>query len=243
MVTGGASGIGQAITRLFAKEGAKVVIADIGDGNQIVADIKREHGTALYVKTDVQVESQVQALIDETVRAFGGIDIVCNSAGIELIRSLVETTEGEWDRIVNTNLRGPFFVCKHALPHMLRKGSGAIVNIASQLGIMGLENMTAYCASKGGVILLTKSMALEYAKKGIRVNCICPGAIDTPMVEREVQLSNDPEQARRAFVSKHPIGRLGTPAEIAQAALFLASNRSSFITGESLVVDGGYVIQ
>jgi dihydroanticapsin dehydrogenase len=243
IVTGGASGIGEAIARLFSKEGGKVVIADIKDGKSIVSEIQNNGGTSLYLKTDVRVESQVQSLVDRAVRAFGGIDIVCNSVGIELIQPVESTTEQEWNRVLDTNLRGPFFVCKHALPHMVRKGKGAIVNIASQLGIVGLEKMTAYCASKGGVILLTKSMALEYAKSGIRVNCICPGAIDTPMLEREIQLSDDKEQARRTFVNKHPIGRLGYPTEIAQAALFLASDRSSFVTGESLVVDGGYVAQ
>jgi NAD(P)-dependent dehydrogenase (short-subunit alcohol dehydrogenase family) len=243
IVSGGSSGIGRAIAQLYAREGAKVVVADISEGKGTVTDIQNERGTALFVKTDVRTEAQVRALVDETVRSFGGLDIVCNSVGVELIRPLAETTEEEWNRILDTNLKGPFLVCKHALPHMMRKKNGVIVNIASQLGIVGLGGMTAYCASKGGLILLTKSMALEHAKYGIRVNCICPGAIDTPMLDREIHVTNDPDAARRAFVSKHPIGRLGTPQEIAQAALFLASDRSSFITGESLVVDGGYVIQ
>ena len=243
IVTGGGSGIGRAISRLYAAEGAKVVIGDIKTSEEAVEDIRKHRGDAIFVRTDVRDPSQIRRLLDATVEKYAGIDIVCNNAGIELVRRLVDTTEEEWDMVINTNLRSSFLVSKYALPHMIRKGKGVIVNIASQLGLVGFENLTVYCASKGGLILLTKAMALEYAKHGIRVNCICPGAIDTPMLEREVKLMEDPDEARRVFVSKHPLGRLGTPEEIAQAALFLASDRSSFVTGESLVVDGGYVIQ
>lgn len=244
IVTGGGSGIGRAISRLYAAEGAKVVIGDIkADGEVTVEDIRKHGHDAIFVRTDVRDPSQVRRLLDATVEKYGGVDIVCNNAGIELVRPLVDTTEEEWDMVINTNLRAAFLVSKYALPHMIRKRKGVIVNIASQLGLVGFENLTVYCASKGGLILLTKAMALEYAKHGIRVNCICPGAIDTPMLDREVKLMEDPDEARRMFVSKHPLGRLGTPEEIAQAALFLASDRSSFVTGESLVVDGGYVIQ
>jgi len=244
IVTGGGSGIGRAISRLYAAEGAKVVIGDIkADGEVTVEDIRKHGDDAIFVRTDVRDPSQVRRLLDVAVEKYGGIDIVCNNAGIELVRRLVDTTEEEWDMVINTNLRSSFLVSKYALPRMIRKGKGVIINIASQLGLVGFENLTVYCASKGGLILLTKAMALEYAKHGIRVNCICPGAIDTPMLEREVKLMEDPDEARRMFVSKHPLGRLGTPEEIAQAALFLASDRASFITGESLVVDGGYVVQ
>jgi NAD(P)-dependent dehydrogenase (short-subunit alcohol dehydrogenase family) len=243
IVTGGGSGIGRAISRLYAAEGAKVVIGDIKTSEEAVEDIRKHRGDAIFVRTDVRDPSQIRRLLDATVEKYAGIDIVCNNAGIELVRRLVDTTEEEWDMVINTNLRSSFLVSKYALPHMIRKGKGVIVNIASQLGLVGFENLTVYCASKGGLILLTKAMALEYAKHGIRVNCICPGAIDTPMLEREVKLMEDPDEARRVFVSKHPLGRLGTPEEIAQAALFLASDRSSFVTGESLVVDGGYVVQ
>ena len=243
IVTGRVSGIGRAISRLYAAEGARVVIGDIKASEETAEDIRKRGADAIFVRTDVRDPSQVRRLLDVTVEKYGGVDIICNNAGIELVRRLVDTTEEEWDMVINTNLRAAFLLSKYALPHMIRKGKGVIVNIASQLGLVGLENLTAYCASKGGLILLTKAMALEYAKHGIRVNCICPGAIDTPMLEREVKLMEDPDEARRMFVSKHPLGRLGTPEEIAQAALFLASDRSSFVTGESLVVDGGYVIQ
>ncbi len=150
IVTGGSSGIGRAIAQLYAREGAKVVVADISEGKGTVTDIQNERGTALFVKTDVRTEAEVRALVDETVRSFGGLDIVCNSVGIELIRPLAETTEEEWNRILDTNLKGPFLVCKHALPHMMRKKNGVIVNIASQLGIVGLGGMTAYCAVERG---------------------------------------------------------------------------------------------
>jgi NAD(P)-dependent dehydrogenase (short-subunit alcohol dehydrogenase family) len=196
-----------------------------------------------HVVADVPDGSRVAQVVEEIVARHGTIDVVCNNAGVELVRPLIDTTEAEWDRILDTNLKGAYLVCKYALPHMMRNRKGAVVNIASQLGLVGLENFSAYCASKGGLILLTKVMALECAKYGIRVNRLCPGAIETPMLEREVNLESSPDEARGRFIANHPIGRLGKPEEIAQAVLFLASDRSSFITGETLVVDGGYVIQ
>ncbi len=243
IVTGGSSGIGRAIAVLFAKEGAKVVVADINSAEEVLKTIRQNGGRAEFIKTDVSDSSQVKRLVDETLRLFGAVDIVCNNAGIELLKLLTDTGENEWDRVIDTNLKGPFLVCKYVLPHMISRRRGVIVNTASQLGIVGAEKFTAYCASKGGLILLTKALALECAKYGIRVNSICPGAIETPLLEREVNLDKDPEEAKMRFVSKHPLGRLGNPEEIANAALFLASDRSSFVTGESLVVDGGYVVQ
>ena len=243
IVTGGGSGIGRAISELFASEGAKVVIADIKPAHAAIEKIRERGGIAISVTIDVRDSSRVRQLVEETATRYGSIDIVCNNAGVELVRPLTDTTEEEWDMVHDTNLKGPFLISKFAIPHMIRKGKGVIVNVASQLGLVGLENFSGYCASKGGLILLTKAMALEHAKYGIRVNCICPGAIETPMLEREVNLESDPDQARRRFIVKHPVGRLGGSEEIAQAALFLASDRSSFVVGESMVVDGGYVIQ
>jgi NAD(P)-dependent dehydrogenase (short-subunit alcohol dehydrogenase family) len=155
---------------------------------------------------------------------------------------MTKTTEEEWDKVMQTNLKGVFLASKHAIPEMLKRGGGAIVNTASQLGLVGLENFTVYCASKGGVILLTKSMAIEYARQNIRVNCICPGPVQTPMLERELLTEPDPDAARKMWARRQPIGRLGQPQEIAQAALFLASERSSFVIGHALVVDGGYTL-
>jgi NAD(P)-dependent dehydrogenase (short-subunit alcohol dehydrogenase family) len=243
IVTGGCSGIGSSIAQLFAREGANVMIGDIKDAHNVLTKITENGGKAGFVRTDVRKTQDAQNLVDKTISEYGAIDIICNDAGIELIRPMVETTEEEWDRVIDTNLKGVFLVSKCALPHLLEKRNGSIINIASQLGLVGLERWAAYCASKGGVIMLTKAMAVEFGKHGIRVNCICPGAIETPMMDRELELERNPEEAKRLFINLHPIGRLGKPDEIAEAALFLASDRSSFVTGSALVVDGGFTTQ
>lgn len=239
LVTGGNSGIGRAIAELFAREKAKVVVADIRRG-ETVQTIEKEGGTAIFIRADLRDDSQVKRLVDGCVKKYGTLDIVCNNAGIELVGPLVEATEEEWDRVIDTNLKSVFLVSRHALPYMIRKRKGIIVNTASQLGIVARENLAAYSASKAGVILLTKAMALEHAKDGIRVNCVCPGAIETPMTNRILRFESDSRKGRKLLVGKHPLGRLGRPEEIAQAVLFLASERSSFVTGAALVVDGGY---
>jgi NAD(P)-dependent dehydrogenase (short-subunit alcohol dehydrogenase family) len=245
IVTGGNSGIGRAISEVFAREKARVVIGarNVETGGQTVEAIQKKGGTATFVRTDVQDSSQVKHLVEETVARYGTVDIVCHSAGTELVKLLVDTTEEEWDMVMNTNAKGAYLVSKYALPYMIAKRRGVIINISSQLGFVGFEKFSAYCASKGAIIQLTKAMAIEYAKYGIRVNCVCPGAVDTPMVERELALFQDPAETRRKIITDHPIGRIGRPEEIAEAVLFLASERSSFIVGESLVVDGGYLIK
>jgi NAD(P)-dependent dehydrogenase (short-subunit alcohol dehydrogenase family) len=240
IVTGGSSGIGKAIVELFVAEGANVVVADVQGG--VFETAPSSEGPLLYVKTDVRSEQDAKELVAKTKARFGGIDILCNNAGIELLRPLTETTEEEWDRVLDTNLKGAFLVSKHAIPEMIKRGGGTIVNTASQLGLFGLENFTAYCASKGGLVVLTKAMALEYARQNVRVNCVCPGPIVTPMFERELLTEKDPEAARKAWAAKQPIGRLGRPEEIAEAVLFLASEKSSFAVGHALVVDGGYTL-
>jgi dihydroanticapsin dehydrogenase len=240
IVTGGCSGIGSSIAELFAREGAQVMIGDVREDKRVLARINANGGTVSFIQADVRKSLDVQTLVDKAIATYGTIDVVCNDAGIELIRPLIRTTEEEWDNVLDTNLKGMFLVSKFALPHLIKKKKGSIINIASQLGLVGLERWAAYCASKGGVIMLTKAMAVEYGTYGIRVNCICPGAIETPMMERELGLEKNPEEAKKHFISLHPIGRLGKPEEIAEAALFLASERSSFITGSALVVDGGF---
>ncbi|MGA2198815.1 MAG: glucose 1-dehydrogenase [Nitrososphaerales archaeon] len=241
IVTGGDSGIGKAISELFASEGASVVIADVQDSGTAKL-ISKKGGKAICLKTDVRDEKQVMRLVAGAKRRFGGIDVLDNNAGIELLKPMTETTEEDWDRVLQTNLKGVFLTSKHVIPEMLKRGGGTIVNTASQLGLVGLENYTAYCASKGGVVLLTKSMALEYARQNIRVNCICPGPVQTPMLERELLTVPDPDAARKKWAQSQPVGRVGQPQEIAQVALFLASERSSFVVGHALVVDGGYTL-
>lgn len=159
------------------------------------------------------------------------------------LRNLVDTTEDEWNLTLDTNLKSVFLASKFALPYMIRKQHGVIVNVSSQLGLVGLDGLSAYCASKAGIILITKVMALEYVKYGIRVNCVCPGAVNTPMLDEDLRQEPDPAKFLEMHTKKHPIGRIGRSEEIAEAVLFLASDRSSFVLGESLVVDGGYVIQ
>jgi len=241
IVTGGSSGIGKAIAEIFAREHAKVVIADRIDGRQTVESIKEKAGTAAFVKTDVTQPATVSSLIDETINRYGTIDILCNNAGVEFLKPLVETSVEEWDSVMNTNLRGVFLASKYAIPHMMSKRKGVIVNIASQLGVSALEGLSVYCTTKAGIMMLTKVMALECIPHGIRVNAVCPGAIDTPMVQREVAMDKDPDLARKTMAGRHPIGRIGKAEEVAEAVLFMASERASFIVGECLLVDGGYV--
>jgi len=241
VVTGGSSGIGRAIVEVFCREGAKVVIADIQDSG-IANQITENGGTSLFLKTDVRNSQQVKNLIDQTVAEFGKIDILCNDAGIEQNRSITETTEEEWDKIVDTNLKGMFLTSKFAFPHLTKSYGGAIVNIASQLGEVALAGRSAYCASKAGVILLTKVLALEFADYNVRVNCVSPGPIQTPMLDRTSDLNVDPVEARKVLLSRVPLGRTGQASEIAEAVLYLASNRSSFVTGHNLVADGGYTV-
>ncbi len=241
IVTGGNSGIGRSISELFAQEGAKVVIADMQEG-EVAQNITKRGGSALFLKTDVRSSSQVQRLVEACVSEFGGIDVVCNNAGVGQNQPVSDTTEEDWDRIVDTNLKSVFLVSKYAVPLMVKRQESAIVNTSSQLGLTALPGRGAYCASKAGVILLTRVLALEYAKYGVRVNCVCPGPIQTPMLEFTHNQEADPTEARRKLISRVPLARLGKPDEIAQAVLFLASKRSSYITGQHLVVDGGYVI-
>jgi NAD(P)-dependent dehydrogenase (short-subunit alcohol dehydrogenase family) len=181
--------------------------------------------------------------VEETVANYHRLDIVCNNAGIDVTRSLVDTSEVEWNMTLDTNVKGPFLICKYALPHMSAKKKGVVINIGSQMGQVGAVGLSAYCASKAALIYLTKVIALEYAKFGIRANCINPGPIQTPGLEQTFALESAPEEAKKSFITKVPLNRFGRPEEIAAAALFLASDRSSYITGASLTVDGGYIIQ
>lgn len=231
VVTGAGSGIGSEMTRLFMEEGATVYGADLDpDG---VPD------SAERIRTDVSAEDDVERLISRVVEATGGIDVLCNNAGIGSTKDAVACTVDEWDRVFAVNCRGVFNGTHHVLPHMLDRGSGVIVNTASVAGLIGLPNRAAYCASKGAVVAFTKQVAVQYAGTGVRCNCICPGTIDSPWVGRLLEESGEPERMRAQLVARQPMGRLGRPEEAGKAALYLASDDAAFVTGEALVIDGG----
>ena len=240
IITGGTDGIGKAIAHVFTKEGAKVVIAGRNEekGDRALRELKKA-GEVTYVKADVSDSQQVRRMIEDTVQRYGRIDILVNNAAICPPGDILTTTETTWNEVIDVNLKGVFLCSKFAIPHMLKNGGGAIVNIGSINSLMAMENEAAYDASKGGVLMLTKAMALDFARSNIRVNCICPGAIETPMLTASLDSAKDPKAARASLIQKHPLRRTGTPEEIAQAALFLATKDSSFITGATIPVDGG----
>jgi NAD(P)-dependent dehydrogenase (short-subunit alcohol dehydrogenase family) len=243
IVTGGASGIGRATAVAFAREGAAVVIADVSikEGEEAVNAIRKAMGEAVFLKCDVSRADDVSALVEATIKAYGRLDFACNNAGIEGRQaSTVAIAEEEWDRTLNVNLKGIWQCMRYELPHMLKQGKGAIVNMASIAGLVGFPALPAYTASKHGVIGLTKAAALENATSGIRINAICPGLIDTPMVDRFTR--GTPEMASR-LLNSQPIGRIGKPEEIAEAVLWLCSDQASLVTGIALPVDGGWVAQ
>lgn len=232
-VTGAGSGIGLQMATQFAAEGARVYSAD--------RDISNCAEGTVAVEVDVTDEAAIAAGVRRAVADTGRLDVVCNNAGLASVTDPLDCTAEEWDRVFAVNARGVFLGVKHALPTMLAQGSGAIVNTASAAGLIGLPDRTAYCASKGAVIALTKQVAVQYAGTGIRCNALCPGTVDSPWVARLLDGVPDAEQSRRALVARQPMGRLGTSAEVAAAALYLASDDAAFITGIELVIDGGIV--
>jgi NAD(P)-dependent dehydrogenase (short-subunit alcohol dehydrogenase family) len=240
IVTGAASGIGRSIALSYAREGAKVVVSDInvGGGEETVAQIEELGGSAIFVEADVAESEQVIRLVEKTVESFGKLNIMVNNAGIEVFQRLVDTDEQMWDHRIAVNLRGVFLGTKYAVPKMLQNGGGVIINMASVAGIMGIGGLAAYNASKGGVVLLTKNTAMDYGSMNIRANCICPGFIATPMVEAVMSLPGAGE-TKEKIIGLCPAGRLGNPEEVANCAVFLASDDASYINGHALVVDGG----
>ncbi len=243
IVTGGSKGIGSGIARVFCAEGASVVVASRGpeEGNRMVAELEAAGGRAWYVSTDVTDSASIQAMIQGTAQRYGRLDILVNNAGYHLSKNVEQTSEQEWEFIINTNLRSTFLCSKYAIPH-LRRTRGNIINVSSMVGLVGQPNAGAYSASKGGQIAMTRGMALDFAADGIRVNALCPGWVQTPLVEDWFSQQKDPEASRRYIFGAHPLGRIGTVEECGQAAAYLASAEAAFVTGITLNLDGGITL-
>jgi len=241
LITGGNSGIGRATALLFAREGAKIALTgrDEERGKQVAEEIRKASGTAIFIRSDVRIAKDCKRAVDETLRQFGRLDILFNNAGVFYPHTVVDCPEEEWDMTIDVNLKGTYLMSKLVLPPMIAQGGGVIINNGSGWGIVGGNEAASYCASKGGVVLLTKAMAIDHGRQGIRVNCLCPGDVDTPMLAADSKLRGMEWKDYLAEASNRPLGRIGTPDEIARAALFLASDDSSFMTGAVLVVDGG----
>ncbi len=243
-ITGAGSGIGKATALLFTREGATVVVVDVNDaaGADTISEINHTQGKGSFIHADVSKESDMERVVDHAVSQYGKLDVMYNNAGIIFVKQVIDSTEDEWNRLVNVNLKGVFLGSKCAAKHMVARKSGSIINTASIYGMIGASHYAPYCATKAGVIGFTKALALELAPYGVRVNCVCPGVIMTPMFEGELQAWSKIQLGdnRKIFEAQHPIGRFGEPTDIANAVLFLASEESSWITGSALVVDGGY---
>jgi NAD(P)-dependent dehydrogenase (short-subunit alcohol dehydrogenase family) len=242
IITGATSGLGEAAAILFAREGAKVVAAGRDDtrGRKVVRAIESSGGTAAFVRADVTRASDCERLVAEALKAFGGrLDVLFHNAGVYFPHDAIETTEEEWDATVDSSLKGAWLMCKYALPTMIAQRRGTIILQASGWGIQGGDKAVAYCAAKGGVVVMTKALAIDHGPQGIRVNCLCPGDVDTPMLVADAEARRMSYADYMKGAANRPLGRVGTAEELAKAALFLASDDSSFMTGAALVVDGG----
>jgi len=243
LITGGTSGIGTATAIRFAEEGAAVAITgrDVERGEQVARDIVASGGQALFIRSDVRLASDCRNAVDETLERFGRIDVLFNNAGVFHPRTIPECTEEEWDETIDSSLKGAFLMSKFVLPSMIERGRGSIIHTSSGWGILGGDKAAAYCAAKGGLIVMAKAMAIDHGPDGIRVNCVCPGDVLTPMLHDDAEKRGMSWDDYASGAVGRPLGRIGTVDEIANAVLFLASDESSFVTGESLVVDGGGV--
>lgn len=241
IITGGGTGIGRGIALEFSKEGARVVVSGrrIEPLNETVNQIQAQGGTAITIQADVSSSKQVNQMVEKIITEFGRIDILVNNAGIYLPHDALSTTEKEWDKVMAIDLKGVWLCSKACLPQMLKQGEGKIINISSIAGLIGFEQSAAYCAAKGAVNNLTRQMALDYASRGINVNAIAPGVIETEMTKPYLAIENE----KKTLMEKTPVGRVGVPQDIAYAAVYLASSESDFVTGQVLVVDGGWTIK
>lgn len=239
IVTGGSFGIGKATAIAFAKQGAKIVIADWAENPETIAFIKDLGNDVIFIKCDVSRSDEVKSMVEKTIATFGRLDYAFNNAGIEGNTALTpDCTEDNWDKTIAINLKGVWLCMKYEIPEMLKQGKGVIINCSSVAGLVGFEGLPAYVASKHGVVGLTKTAALECAKHGIRINAVCPGVIQTPMIDR---LTGKKKEAIEQYTALEPLGRFGQPEEIANAVLWLCSDEASFVTGHGMAVDGGFV--
>ena len=242
LITGAGSGIGQATAVRFAQEGAIVVIGDIHEkgARETIEEIKADRGRASYEIIDVSIAKEVQNFVERAAKKYGKIDILYNNAGMEVFNKIADTSEEDWEKMINVNLKGVFLGMKYVLPIMKKQGYGVILNMASVAGLSAWPGLGVYSAAKGGIVLLTKAAAAEYGKSGIRINCVCPGSISTPLLDEQFfGAMEDPEKAKKQLLKHYPLNRLGHVEEVASAALFLVSDEASFITGHALSIDGG----
>ena len=241
VVTGGGSGIGRAICLAFGREGATVVAADKNPETaaRTVGELEFLGAQGTAVRVDVSVADSVRGMVAVVVEEHGRIDVLVNNAGFGFAATVVETEEADWDRLMSVNLKGVYLGCKYVVPVMARQGGGSIVNTASAAGLVGVPDRAAYCASKGGVIAMTRAMAIDHVDEGVRINCVAPGTVESPYFDEIFAATDDPEGLRRLMEARHPMGRLGSPDEVASSVLYLASDESSFVTGSVLSVDGG----
>lgn len=243
VITGASTGIGRACALRFAREGARLILADVRDdeGTVVCGEIERAAGTAMFVRTDVSQRADNERAVERCIEAYGAIDILVCNAGVTLPKLLPDSSDDDIERVLGVNLRGVLYAARHAIPRMLAQPrGGTMLFTASKTGLVAQTDSPVYCASKGAVVMLAKALALDYATRGIRVNALCPGIIDTPMLHEFAATRPDPVAAWRAYEAAQPIGRLGTADECADAALWLVSDEASFVTGVALPVDGGF---